>query len=295
MIDFIAANPPLFIGIVFFVSLIVGSFLNVAIYRLPIMLERDWREQCCELLGQNPDQQPTDRCNLFFPPSHCPSCKVSLQPWQNIPVLSYLALKGRCAACDARIGVRYPMVELVTGVLSATVAAKLGFTFATATALLFTWSLIVLTLIDLDRQLLPDNITLPLMWLGLLLSIAVSHDGQPLFADPRSSLIGAVSGYLSLWLVFQLFKLLTRKEGMGYGDFKLAAALGAWLGWQMLPLVVVLSAFVGAVVGIVMIVAGRHGREKPMPFGPFLAGAGWLALLWGDAITNRYLSISGLG
>ena len=161
--------------------------------------------------------------------------------------------------------------------------------------MLFTWSLIVLTLIDLDRQLLPDNITLPLMWLGLLLSIAVSQDGQPLFADPRSSLIGAVSGYLSLWLVYQLFKLLTRKEGMGYGDFKLAAALGAWLGWQMLPLVVVLSAFVGAVVGIVMIVAGRHGREKPMPFGPFLAGAGWLALLWGDAITNRYLSISGLG
>ncbi len=294
MIEYLAANPTLFVGIVFFLSLLVGSFLNVVIYRLPIMLERDWKSQCSELLERDPETSEPERFNLFFPASHCPSCNNPVRAWQNIPLISYIVLGGKCSVCGTAIGLRYPLVELSTAVLSAAVAFQFGFGITTYAALVLTWALIVLTVIDLDRQLLPDNITLPLMWLGLLLSLVDMRSGLPLFADTSSSLIGAVTGYLGLWFVFQLFKLLTGKEGMGYGDFKLAAALGAWLGWQMLPLIVVLSAFVGAVVGILMIVSGRQGRDKPLPFGPFLAGAAWIALLWGDAIVAHYFRLTGM-
>jgi leader peptidase (prepilin peptidase)/N-methyltransferase len=294
-------NPGLFAGSVFVLGLVVGSFLNVVIYRLPIMLEREWRSQAAELLPAENAAAPAhraqvsaERFGLSTPRSACPACKAPIKAWQNIPVVSWLMLRGRCASCDARIPWRYPVVELTTGLLSAWVAWHFGFGTPAACALLVTWALVALTGIDIDHQLLPDSITLPLMWAGLLASLVVGAIGGPIPVSPRDALIGSMAGYLSLWLVFHAFRLITGKEGMGYGDFKLFAALGAWLGWKLLPLVILLSAAAGAVLGISMIVLRGRDRSAPMPFGPYLAAAGWLAMMYGDSLVSGYLRVSGL-
>ena len=298
-----AGNPAVFAGSVFTLSLVIGSFLNVVIYRLPIILEREWRAQAAELMPAIDDMSATaslgqagpERLSLSTPRSACPACKAPIKAWQNIPVVSWLMLRGRCAACNAKISLRYPLVELAAGLLSAGVAWHFGFGAPAACALLITWSLIALTGIDIDHQLLPDGITLPLMWLGLLAAVVVGPvAGSPIPVPPRDALIGAAAGYLSLWLVFQVFRLITGKEGMGYGDFKLFAALGAWLGWKLLPLVILLSAATGAVLGILMIVLRGRDRAAPIPFGPYLAAAGWIAMLYGDVLVNSYLRVSGL-
>jgi leader peptidase (prepilin peptidase)/N-methyltransferase len=283
---------------VFLLSLLVGSFLNVVIHRLPIMLDREWTAQARDMLAeaQQPSPQPSSEpYNLVVPRSRCPHCSAEIKAHQNIPVVSYLLLGGKCAHCRARISPRYPIVELVTAVLSTAVAMRFGWHWQTLAALLLTWSLIALTAIDLDHTILPDAITLPLLWLGLLLSLAW-HAGlrPPAPVDPGSAIIGAAAGYLSLWVVYWAFKLLTGKEGMGYGDFKLFGALGAWMGWQMLPLVLLFSAFTGAVVGIALIVVRGRDRNIPIPFGPYLAAAGWIALMWGPQIVGGYMEFSGL-
>jgi leader peptidase (prepilin peptidase)/N-methyltransferase len=280
-------QPALFIGTITLLGLMVGSFLNVVIHRLPIMMENEWQAQAREYLDQPAPESPPS-ISLARPASRCPHCGHRIRFYENIPILSYLWLRGTCASCKARISPRYPLVELLTAVLSATVAWHFGFGWQTAGALLLTWSLIALSMIDYDHQLLPDSITLPILWLGLLLSLF------PVFADMRSSLIGAIAGYLSLWLVYQLFKLVTGKEGMGYGDFKLLALLGAWMGWQSLPMVVLLSSAVGAVLGGGLILLRGRERSQPIPFGPFLAIAGWIALLWGDRISDAYLHWAGI-
>jgi len=287
-------NTMAFAAVVFMLSLLVGSFLNVVIYRLPLILEREWQAQCAEIGGQTlPAATPT--LTLATPRSFCPACKAPVKALHNIPVVSWLALRGRCAHCGVRIPARYPVVELVTGVLSAVVAWHFGFGFEAACAILVTWMLIPLTGIDLDHQLLPDVITLPLLWLGLLASLGDDPaSGAALPVAPTDAIIGAAAGYLFLWAVFHVFKLLTGKEGMGYGDFKLFGALGAWLGWQMLPLVLLLSAGVGAIVGVALMVLRKQGRDVPIPYGPYLAGAGWIALMWGPQIVGGYLSMAGL-
>ncbi len=289
-------NLPLFAGSVFILSLIVGSFLNVVIYRLPIMLERDWRAQAAELLPAAAVATATpEPLTLSTPGSACPACKAPIKAWQNIPVVSWLLLRGRCAECKTKISLRYPLVELATGVLSAWVAWHFGFGAAAACGLLVTWTLIALTGIDIDHQLLPDGITLPLLWAGLLAAVVVGPvTGSGIPVSAHDAIIGAASGYVSLWLVFHSFRLITGKEGMGYGDFKLFAALGAWLGWKLLPLVILLSAATGAVLGILMIVLRGRDRSAPMPFGPYLAAAGWLAMLYGDVLVDGYLRVSGL-
>jgi leader peptidase (prepilin peptidase)/N-methyltransferase len=297
-----ASNPALFAGSVFLLGLLIGSFLNVVIYRLPIILEREWRSQAAEALDTGaPSAQdaaavaPAERFTLSTPRSACPNCKAPITALQNIPVVSWLVLRGRCAACKARISARYPLVELTTALLSAWVAWHFGFGAPAACALLVTWALIALTGIDIDHQLLPDSITLPLMWAGLLAAVAIGPAmGVAIPVSVADAVIGAAAGYVSLWLVFQAFKLVTGKEGMGYGDFKLFAALGAWLGWKVLPLVIVLSAATGAVLGILMIALQGRDRRAPMPFGPYLAAAGWLAMMYGDSLLNGYLRISGL-
>ena len=292
-----SSSPVLFAGSIFLLGLIVGSFLNVVIYRLPVMLEREWQSQAADMLatGTAVTGERTAPFTLSTPRSACPNCKAPIKAWQNIPVASWLVLRGRCASCKTKISARYPLVELATGVLSAWVAWQFGFGLPAACALLVTWSLIALTGIDIDHQLLPDNITLPLMWAGLLAAVAIgAMPGAALPVSPKDALIGATAGYLSLWLVFHAFKLVTGKEGMGYGDFKLFAALGAWLGWKVLPLVIVLSAATGAILGILMIVLQGRDRRAPMPFGPYLAAAGWLAMMYGDSLLNGYLRISGL-
>jgi leader peptidase (prepilin peptidase)/N-methyltransferase len=293
------SSPALFAGSIFLLGLIIGSFLNVVIYRLPIILERQWRLQASEVLAASAEPAapavPADRFTLSTPRSACPNCKASITALQNIPVISWLVLRGRCASCKARISARYPMVELATGALSAWVAWHFGFGAPAACALLVTWALVALTGIDLDHQLLPDNITLPLMWAGLLAAVAIGPiAGATVPVSPKDAIIGAAAGYISLWLIFHAFKLVTGKEGMGYGDFKLFAALGAWLGWKVLPMVIVLSAATGAVLGILMIALQGRDRRAPMPFGPYLAAAGWLAMIYGDALLNGYLRISGL-
>jgi leader peptidase (prepilin peptidase)/N-methyltransferase len=304
--DILVATPGLLVGGAFLLSLLVGSFLNVVIHRLPVMLDRQWRAQAEELLaeaGAAAPRQQADRAtsvtpakyNLVTPRSACPHCGAPIRAHQNIPLVSWLLLRGRCASCKGRISARYPVVELVTALLSAAVVWRFGWHWQSAAALLVTWALVALTVIDLDHQILPDAITLPLLWLGLLASLAWRAGlAPPLPADPRSAILGAVAGYLSLWSVYWAFKLLTGKEGMGYGDFKLFGALGAWLGWQMLPLVLLLSAFTGAVVGIVLIAARGRDRNLPIPFGPYLAAAGWIALMWGPQIVGGYLSLTGL-
>ena len=293
------ANPLLCTASAFVVGLAVGSFLNVVIYRLPIMLEREWQGQARELLagGTEPPSAsaPAERFTLSHPRSACPACKAPIKAWQNIPVVSWMVLRGRCAACSAKISIRYPLVELLTGLLSAAVAWHFGFGIAAGCGLLITWSLIALTGIDVDHQLLPDGITLPLMWLGLLAAVMIGPIlGAPLPVSPFESVVGAACGYLSLWLVYQAYRLITGKEGMGFGDFKLFALLGAWLGYKLLPLIILLSAGTGAVLGIGMIVARGRDRAAPMPFGPYLTSAGWIAMMWGNELVNGYMRISGL-
>ena len=264
-------------------GLVTGSFLNVVIHRLPRMLERSWLDQCRELGGEEPSAKPEPRYDLVQPASHCPSCGHAIAAHDNIPVLSFLLLGGKCRHCRTPISLRYPAIELLTAVLTVVVAWRLGVSWQAAAAIPLTWALLALTFIDLDHKLLPDAITLPLLWAGLIVNLG------GLFTDLSSAVIGAVAGYLCLWTVYHAFRLLTGKEGMGYGDFKLLAAFGAWLGWQALPLIVLLSSLVGAVVGIALMLFGGHRRGTPIPFGPFLAAAGWIALLWGDALTRAYL------
>jgi leader peptidase (prepilin peptidase)/N-methyltransferase len=267
------------------IGLCIGSFLNVVIHRLPKMMEREWHEQCAELHGNV--LAPTPQLNLVKPRSRCPSCGHQITALENIPLISYLFLRGRCAKCGVAISPRYPFVELLTGLVSAVVAWHFGFSWTALGALILVWSLIALAAIDFDTQLLPDSITLPLLWTGL----AFNLNGA--MTDLSSAVTGAMIGYLALWSVFWAFKLTTGKEGMGYGDFKLLAALGAWLGWQMLPVIVLLSSIVGAIVGIALIVFARHGRNNPIPFGPYLAAAGIIALLWGQELTKTYLGLMG--
>lgn len=265
------------------IGLVVGSFLNVVIHRLPKMMEREWHAQCAELNGQTPP--PTPRYNLLVPRSACPHCGHVITAIENIPVLSYLFLRGRCKGCGAAISPRYPVVETFSGILSAYAAWHFGFGPAGLAAIVFVWALITLTCIDFDTQLLPDDITLPLLWLGLLLNL------NNVFTSLPNAVIGAVVGYLVLWGVYWAFRLTTGKEGMGFGDFKLLAAIGAWMGWTLLPLVILLSSLVGAVVGISLIVFTKHGRNIPIPFGPYLAGGGLIALFWGQALTQNYLQL----
>ena len=274
-------------------GLLVGSFLNVVAYRVPIMMGRSWRQQCSELTSEDfpePKHAVGKPFNLVKPDSSCPQCGGAVAAYQNIPVISYLLLRGRCAHCQTKISPRYPLVEAFAALLSLVVAATYGPSWQMAFALPVTWTLLALSLIDIDHKLLPDTMTLPLLWAGLLASL-VTTDGNVIFSDVSSSVIGAAAGYLSLWSVYQLFKLITGKEGMGYGDFKLLAALGAWVGWQLLPLIILLSAAVGAIVGIAMILLGGNSRETPIPFGPYLAAAGWIALLWGEQLMSSYLQL----
>lgn len=292
----------MFIGCCLVLGLVIGSFLNVVIHRVPIMMERQWREQCAELeqpdyaatLPANAPDSAQERFNLVVPRSACPACKAPITALQNIPIVSYLFLRGRCANCGVRISVRYPIVEALTGILSAAVAWKLGFGWPAAAGLVLTWFLVALAFIDIDTQLLPDSLTLPLLWLGLLLSLFAPAPGMaPIPVDMRSSIIGAIAGYLSLWTVYHLFRLLTAKEGMGYGDFKLLAALGAWLGWKMLLPTVLIAAAVGAVAGIALLAARGRDRSTPIAFGPFLAAAGWLMLMFGQELVTGYLGLFG--
>ncbi len=275
-------NTLFFTGLIFFLGLLVGSFLNVVIHRLPKMMQAEWNQFCAELHGQT--AQTTERFNLVFPRSRCPSCGASVSAWDNIPLLSYALLRGKCRHCRAPISLRYPLVEALTGLISAYVAWHFGAHLLTLAALVFCWALIALTFIDADTQLLPDQITQPLLWLGLVVNFSNG------FTDLASAVVGAIAGYLALWSVYWLFKLMTGKEGMGYGDFKLLAAIGAWLGWMMLPVVILLSSVVGALVGISLIVFARHGRNQAIPFGPYLAGGGLIALIWGRDLTAAYLA-----
>ena len=289
--ELLAASPGLFVGTCLVVGLLVGSFLNVVIYRLPIILERQWRQECAELHDAEV-ALPTEPFNLVVPRSACPGCKAPITALQNIPILSWLMLRGRCAACGIRISARYPLIEALTGILSTAVAWKYGYGWQTAAAIVLTWFLIALTFIDIDTQFLPDTLTLPLVWMGLLLSLWASGAASaPLPVDMRSSIIGAIAGYLSLWSVYHLFKLITGKEGMGYGDFKLFAALGAWLGWQMLLPIILFAATVGAVVGIALIALRGRSRATPIAFGPFLAAGGWLVLMFGHEVVTGYLGM----
>ncbi len=286
-IDYLQGNPLVFLLYTGLLGLMVGSFLNVVIHRLPIMLEQEWQAQCRELL-QQPEEPRPPPVTLSRPRSRCPHCGHQIRAIENIPIVSYLFLRGRCAGCGSAIAIRYPLIEALTALLSLAVAWHFGVTLQTAAALLLTWALIALSMIDFDHKLLPDTITLPFIWLGLLLSLWGT------FTTPESAIIGAAAGYLSLWSVFQLFKLITGKEGMGFGDFKLLALFGAWLGWQYLPQIIMLSSLVGAVVGIALILLRGRDRNIPIPFGPYLAIAGWISLLWGDPINQAYLRWAGI-
>ena len=287
MLEFFTNYPAVFVACVALSGLVVGSFLNVVIHRLPIMLEREWRRDCQQFLGQDTETsvpaETESAWNLIWPGSHCPHCAKPLAVHENIPVLSYLWLRGRCSACHAAISPRYPAVELLSALLSAVVAHRFGPEVQVLPALALTWSLLALSFIDAEHQLLPDVITLPMLWLGLLLSVF------RVFTDSTAAILGAVAGYLSLWLVYQLFKWLTGREGMGHGDFKLLALLGAWLGWAHLPQIILLSSLVGAVAGLTLIALTRRDHRQPIPYGPYLAAAGWIALIWGDWINATYL------
>jgi leader peptidase (prepilin peptidase) / N-methyltransferase len=277
------SEPPFLTLVAALLGLIVGSFLNVVIHRLPRMMERGWMLECAELRGETPPS--AEKLTLATPRSRCPQCGHGITALENIPILSYLFLRGRCSACRVRISPRYPLIEALSGLLSGYAAWRFGASWAGAGALLFIWGMIALSFIDYDTQLLPDSITLPLLWVGLLLNLGGT------FVELKAAVIGAAAGYLSLWAVYWVFKLVTGKEGMGYGDFKLLALIGAWLGWQMLPLTILASSMVGAVVGISLIVFARHGRNIPIPFGPYLAAAGIISLFWGKPLTQQYLGL----
>jgi len=285
-------SPLIFIAVAFFLALLIGSFLNVVIYRLPVMMEREWRAQCEELSATPATDLPEGRFDLMTPRSCCPACGHRITALQNIPVISYVMLGGKCAGCGTAIAIRYPIVELLTAVLSGIVAWRFGFGWEAGAAIALTWVLVAISVIDIDHQIIPDSMSLPLIWAGLTLSLFNPQDGAlTLFIDPKTAIAGALAGYLSLWSIYHLFRLMTGKEGMGYGDFKLLAALGAWLGWKLLPVIILMSAVVGAVTGILMIVLKRHERSVPIPFGPYLAAAGWIAMLWGTDIVNWYLEL----
>lgn len=312
IIQLLQSNSSLFISISTVLGLTVGSFLNVVIHRLPRMMEIGWQQQCADLgfspmsptpevdgktagdIGKagvrtaattNQNIEDDKPYNLIVPRSACPHCNHAISAWENVPILSYLLLRGKCKACSAPISARYPIIEATSAALCGYAAYHFGFGWATVGAMLFVWALLTLTFIDFDTQLLPDDITLPLLWIGLLFNL------NGVFTSLESAVVGAICGYLVLWCVYWLFKLITGKEGMGYGDFKLLAAVGAWLGWKMLPLVIMLSSLVGAVVGITLIVALKHGRNIPIPFGPYLAGGGLIALFWGQSLTQGYLQL----
>ncbi len=270
------------------IGLIVGSFLNVVIHRLPVMMERQWQQESRAILDPEVEPEPQPAYNLMVPASTCPSCQHKIRAWENIPVISYLFLKGKCAGCMSSISLRYPAIEIVSALMTLAIGLNCGLTVETLAFCLFGWSLLVLTMIDFDTQLLPDSITLPLLWGGLIVNsfnLVVTLD---------QALWGAVAGYLSLWSVYWVFKLLTGKEGMGYGDFKLLAALGAWLGWMKLPLIILLSSMVGTLAALLLIITKRQDRSNPIPFGPYLAVAGFVAMIWGEQLVDLYLSFSGL-
>jgi len=289
MLDLLNESPAVFIAVAFAFALVIGSFLNVVIYRLPIMMERDWRTQCAELAEMPEPNLPEGRFNLVVPRSRCPSCGAQITAWQNIPVLSYLVLGGRCDNCKDQISARYPTVEFVTALLIAIVAWRFGASWQGLMAMTLTLFLVPITMIDFDRCLIPDSLVFPLLWIGLAMSLWHPVAGADvLFIEPHDAIVGAIAGYLSLWTFYWLFKLVTGKDGMGYGDFKLLAALGAWLGFQYLFTIVIMSAVVGAVFGIALIVFRGRDHQIPMPFGPFLAGAGWITMLWGDAIKGFF-------
>ena len=284
-------NTVLYLSLIVILGLLVGSFLNVVIYRLPVILKRQWKSDCVAFLNQEniqstaeTDNSAIETFNLVAPRSRCPHCNHLITAMENIPVLSYLFLRGRCRECKTPISIRYPLIEILSATLAALVAWKFGVSLQASIALLLTWGLICLSFIDYDHQYLPDNITLPFLWLGLFVNL------NGLFVDLTSAVIGAMAGYLILWLVYQVFKKLTGKEGMGYGDFKLLAMLGAWLGWQVLPAIILLSTLVGSVIGISLILFKQHDRSHPIPFGPYLAIAGWITLLWGNEINTTYLN-----
>jgi leader peptidase (prepilin peptidase) / N-methyltransferase len=285
ILELVASHVLAFVLSAALLGLLIGSFLNVLIYRLPIMMQREWRAQALEYL-ECPPEPVRERFNLLLPSSRCPHCDHQIRAWENIPLVSWLALRGKCSSCRAPISGRYPLVELACGLLSGYVAWHFGFTWQAGAMLLLTWGLVAMSMIDIDYQLLPDSLVLPLLWLGLILN------SFGLFVSLESALWGAVAGYLSLWSVYWLFKLVTGKEGMGYGDFKLLAMLGAWGGWQVLPLTILLSSVVGAVLGTILLRVQRAESGTPIPFGPYLAIAGWIALLWGDRITESYLQFA---
>ena len=285
-------NPAFFYTSIALISLAIGSFLNVVIYRFPKMLEQGWYEECREFLSEELDKnkvaETKEKITLSKPASTCPKCGHKIRFYENIPVISWLFLKGKCSSCQSKISIRYPLIEAATALLSVVIATKFGVTIQTLFLLILTWGLVSLTMIDFDHMLLPDQITLPLMWLGLLVNITATY--TPL----QDAVIGAAVGYMSLFSIFWLFKLITGKEGMGFGDFKLVAVFGAWMGWQLLPLLILMASFVGALVGISLMVFKNHQREQAIPFGPYLAVAGWITLIWGQSIWNWYLSTLGL-
>jgi leader peptidase (prepilin peptidase) / N-methyltransferase len=282
-ITLLQTNPVFFISLCTTIGLVVGSFLNLIIFRLPKMMEREWDQQCSELRDETIEPLPT--LNLAKPRSECPHCKHKITALENIPIISYLALRGRCSQCNTSISLRYPIMEALTGIISGFIAWHFGYGFITVAAFIFVWSMIALAFIDLDTQLLPDDITLPLLWIGLLINLGNG------FTDINSAVIGATSGYLFLWLIYWCFKITTGKEGMGYGDFKLLAVIGAWFGWKILPLVILFSSLVGAVIGIGLIIVAKHKRDAPIPFGPYLVGGGLIALFWGDQLNRTYLNL----
>lgn len=287
VMDSLGSQPLLYLGFALLLGLIVGSFLNVLVHRLPIMLQRQWQTEAREVL-ELPSEDTSARYNLFLPPSQCPQCEHRIRPWENIPVLSYVLLRGRCSSCRTAINARYPLVELGCAVMTVFVAWHLGASVSSLALMLLSWGLLAMSLIDIEHRLLPDVLVLPMLWLGLAVN------AFELFVPLEDAVWGAIAGYLSLWSVFWLFKIVTGKEGMGYGDFKLLALIGAWGGWQILPLTLILSSVLGAIIGLIMLRAKGLAASTPIPFGPYLAIAGWIALLWGGQITASYLKFSGM-
>ena len=283
IIELFQVHPLFYLSAIFMLGLIVGSFLNVLILRLPLMLQRDWKAQCSELLGLE-DGQEAETFNLLTPRSHCPRCRHGIRAWENIPLLSYLLLGGRCAQCGAAISPRYPLIELAAALMAVMAAVRFGVSPQALFAMALGWALLALAVIDLEHQLLPDDITLPFLWLGIALNFF------NVFTDLHASVLGAILGYGALWSVYIVYKLVTGKAGMGHGDFKLLALLGAWLGWQLLPLIIISASILGAIIGLGMIIFRAHDKDIPIPFGPYLAIGGWLAMLWGPAILSLYLN-----